>query len=144
MSKRVARSPSLFDVPAGDGIETVLLGTRCSNGHVTFPPQTLGCEVCGAYGDAIEKVELAAEGRLTTFAVAHRDKRAGSTSPLIFGTVVLDAGPAVEVVLDVDDAAELQRGQRVSGHLAAAGEDESGNTVMDCYFGLAQTSAGQG
>lgn len=144
MSERVAKSPTLFSVPAAPSTETVLLGTRCSGGHVAFPPERMGCEVCGVYGAEIETIELAASGTLTTFAMSHRQQRAGSTSPLVVGTVVLDAGPAVDVVLDVDDTAELSCGLRVVGHLVPVAEDESGRPILDCFFVAARSSEASG
>ena len=144
MSERVAKSPTLFSVPAEPSSETVLLGTRCSGGHVAFPPERMGCEVCGAHGDEIENIELAASGTLTTFAMAHRQQRAGSTSPLVVGTVVLDAGPAVDVVLDVDDTAELSCGLRVVGHLVPVAEDESGRSIVDCFFAAERPAEAKG
>ena len=140
MSERVAKRPTLFTAPASQSAETVLLGTRCSGGHISFPPERMGCGVCGAYGEEIETIELAASGRLTAFAVAHRQQRAGSTSPLVVGTVVLDAGPAVDVILGVDDTAQLSCGQRVVGRLVPVGEDESGRPVVDCFFAPVQPS----
>ncbi len=134
MSERVARKQTLFTVPPAPSNETHLLGSRCSDGHVFFPPQRLGCEICGAYGDDIESVELAAAGTLRNFALAHREQRPGSAAPLITGTVALDAGPSVEVILEVDDTTQLACGQRVAGHLVECGEDESGRQVVDCFF----------
>ena len=144
MSERVAKRPTLFTVPAAPSSETVLLGTRCPAGHVSFPPQRMGCEVCGALGDGIETAELAASGTLTSFAMAHRQQRPGSASPLVVGTIVLDAGPAVEVVLDVDDTRELSCGLRVVGHLVPVGEDESGRPIVDCFFSAARPSEARG
>ena len=144
MSERVAKSPTLFSVPVAPSNETVLLGTRCSGGHVAFPPEQMGCEVCGAHGDEIETIELAASGTLTTFAMAHRQQRAGSASPLVVGTVVLDAGPAVDVVLEVADTAKLSCGLQVVGHLVPVGEDESGRTILDCFFAAARPSEASG
>jgi len=144
MQERVAKSPTLFTVPVAPRSETRLLGTRCSAGHILFPPQRIGCEVCGAHGEDIETIELAASGTLSTFAVSHRQQRAGSTAPLVVGTIVLDAGPAVEVILDVDDTAELSRGQRVVGHLVPVAEDESGRSIVDCYFGPEPASEARG
>jgi len=144
MSERVAKRPTLFIVPAAPSRETVLLGTRCSGGHVSFPPQQMGCEVCGAHGEDIETIELAASGTLTTYAMAHRQQRPGSDSPLVVGSIVLDAGPAVEVVLDVDDTEGLSSGLRVVGHLVPVGEDESGRPIVDCFFAAARPSEARG
>jgi uncharacterized OB-fold protein len=101
---------------------------------VFFPPQRMGCDVCGAAGDAIGIVEIAAGGVLKAFATAHRETRPGGTSPLVVGTVALDDGPVVEVVLDVDDESALSVGQRVRGRLIDVGADDAGRTVVDCFF----------
>jgi uncharacterized OB-fold protein len=111
---------------------------------VFFPPQQMGCEVCGVYGDEIEIIELDASGTLQTFALAHRQQRPGSTTPLIIGTVALDSGPAVEVILDVEDPAPLSCGQRVAGHLVEVGEDESGRQIVDCFFAPAKPRGAAG
>jgi hypothetical protein len=134
MSRRIAKKKTLFTVPTSPGETPALRGGRCSCGHVFFPPQQLGCDVCGAAGAAIEIVELAGGGILRTFATAHRQKRPGSTAPLIFGTVLLDDGPAVEVVIDAEDEAFLAAGQRVHARLVEVGEDEDGHTLVDCFF----------
>lgn len=144
MSERIAKRQTLFAVPPAPSTETVLLGARCTCGHVFFPRQRIGCEVCGAHGNEIESIELAASGTLQAFALAPRQQRPGSTAPLIVGTVVLDAGPAVEVVLDVDDTAGLSCGQRIAAHLAPVGEDESGRQIVDCFFAPVQPSEAAG
>ncbi len=134
MNERVATKPTLFTVPPAPGSETRLLGARCSGGHLFFPPQQMGCDICGAHGSDIAIVELAALGVLKTFARAYRQQRPGSAAPLVIGTVLLDAGPAVEVILDVDDTDALRCGQRVAGHLVEVGEDEAGRQLVDCFF----------
>jgi uncharacterized OB-fold protein len=134
VSRRIARKQTLFTVPSSRDAPPALLGGRCSCGHVFFPPQRMGCDVCGAAGDAIEIVELAASGVLKAFATAHRQKRPGGSSPLVVGAVLLDDGPLVEVVLDADDATGLAVGQRVRGRLVDVGEDDDGRTVVDCFF----------
>ncbi len=134
MNERIAKKRTLFTVPPDLDGEPRLLGARCSGGHLFFPPQKMGCDVCGAHGDDIEIIELAASGVLRTFALAHRQQRPGSAAPLVIGSVVLDAGPAVEVILDVDDPAALRNGQHVVGHLVAVGEDDEGRQIVDCFF----------
>ena len=134
MSRRIARKQTLFSVPADPDAAPALLGGRCTCGHVFFPPQQMGCDVCGAAGDSIEIVELAASGVLNAFATAHRQTRPGATSPLVVGSVLLDDGPAVEVILDVEDASGLVIGQRVRARLVDVGEDDDGRSLVDCYF----------
>jgi uncharacterized OB-fold protein len=134
VSRRIARKKTLFTVPPSAEGAPALLGGRCSCGHVFFPPQQMGCDVCGAAGDAIEIVELAAGGVLKAFAMAHRRTRPGGGSPLVVGVVALDDGPVIEVVIDADDDSALFVGQRVSGRLVDVGEDDAGGSVVDCFF----------
>jgi uncharacterized OB-fold protein len=151
MSPRVARCPTLYTVPDDPATSTKLRGGRCSSGHVFFPPQRLGCTTCGAHGESIEIVELEATGILRSHAFSHREKRPGSDQPLIIGTVVLDAGPAIEVVLAVDDLSGLESGQRVNGRLVEvaeageegeAGEGGEAGIIVDCFFAPAGSSPG--
>ena len=134
MSRRTAKKKTLFTVPSAPGEAPVLRGGRCSCGHVFFPPQQIGCDVCGASGDAIAIVDLTAAGVLQAFATAHRQTRPGGGVPLIIGAVALDDGPVVEVVLDAEDESELRVGQRVGGRLVEVGEDDDGRAVVDCFF----------
>ena len=151
MSPRVARCPSLYTLPEDPAASTKLRGGRCSSGHIFFPPQQLGCTTCGAHGEGIEIIELEASGELRSHALSHREKRPGSDLPLIIGTVALDAGPLIEVVLAVDDVAVLECGQRVTGRLVeiaeAGGKEETGEgeeaeIIVDCFFAPAGCSAG--
>ena len=145
MSPRVARCPTLYAVPEDPSASTKLRGGRCSSGHVFFPPQRLGCTICGAHGDDIEIIEFEASGILRSHALSYREKRPGSDLHLIIGTVALDAGPAVEVVLAVDDVAALEPGQRVTGRLveiAESGEGGEAQIIVDCFFAPAGSSAG--
>ena len=134
MSRRIAKKKTLFSVPIESGEAPALRGGRCTCGHVFFPPQQMGCDVCGASGDAIDIIDLTAAGILQTFATAHRQKRPGGNSSLVVGAVVLDDGPVVEVVLDVEDERGLRAGQRVGGRLVEVGEDDDGRPVVDCFF----------
>ena len=134
MSRRTAKKKTLFTVPLAPGEAPALRGGRCSCGHVFFPPQQMGCDVCGASGDAIAIVDLTAAGVLQTFATAHRQTRPDGGAPLIVGAVALDDGPVVEVVLDTEDESGLRVGQRVAGRLVEVGEDDDGRAVVDCFF----------
>ena len=48
--------------------------------------------------------------------------------------MLLDDGPAVEVVIDAEDEAVLAAGQKVRARLVDVGEDEDGHTLVDCFF----------
>ena len=133
MARRVARRKTLFTVPESPEAPPALLCGRCECGHVFFPAQRLGCDRCGAHGDRIEIVEVAARGVLRAFATAHRPKPEEGQRPQVVGTVMLDAGPAFEVILDAREEA-LAVGQRVRGLLVESGHDDEGQIVMDCLF----------
>ena len=134
MAERVARKKTLYTVPVESGARPALRCGRCVCGHVFFPPQRLGCEVCGAPGDRLEIVELAPEGVLQALAPAHRLKRPDGGTPLWVGTVRLDAGPVFEAALDVTDASGLAAGRRVEGRLVDVGRDDEGRVVVDLFF----------
>jgi uncharacterized OB-fold protein len=133
MARRIARMQTLFTVPESPEAAPALLCGHCECGHVFFPAQRLGCERCGAYGDRIEIVETAARGVLRAFARVYRPRPAEGARPQVLGTVVLDAGPAFEVILAASEE-DLSVGQRVRGLLVESGHDEQGRILMDCVF----------
>ena len=133
MTRGVSRRKTLFTVPESPEAPPAILCGRCECGHVCFPAQRLGCDRCGAHGDRIEIVEVAARGVLRAFASAHRAKRPEGAPPPVVGTVMLDAGPAFEVALDAREEA-LAVGQRVRGLLVESGRDDEGRILLDCRF----------
>jgi uncharacterized OB-fold protein len=133
MIRRVALRETLFTVPEAPDAPPALLCGRCRCGHVFFPAQRLGCERCGAHGDDIRIVEVPAQGVLRTFATAWRPRPAAGESPMVVGTVMLDAGPAFEVTLAAREE-ELRVGQRVHGVLVESARDDAGQVLMDCRF----------
>jgi uncharacterized OB-fold protein len=134
MSQGIARQKRLFTLPDSPKEKPALLGGRCSCGHVFFPPHRFGCDRCGAPPEEIEIAKLEARGVLTCFAVAHRQSRPDGDTPLVVGTVSLDSGPAVEVMLDVRDADALSVGQRVEGRLLEGRRDDAGRTRFEFAF----------
>jgi len=135
MARRVARKQTLFTVPESPEVPPALLCGRCECGHVFFPAQRRGCERCGAHGNRIQIVETAARGVLRAFVTVHHPKPKPGDRPRVVGTVMLDAGPVFEVILDAHED-ELAVGQRVRGLLVESGSDEKGRVVMDCVFAL--------
>lgn len=91
-----------------DGV--VLLGVDCGScGAVRFPYQAYGCEVCGASGASLRRVELPPVGRLRDAASVFRHPT--RTVPFTLGEVELDAGPVVLGLLA--DAEEWRSGRMV-------------------------------
>ncbi len=79
-----------------DGV--VLVGVECGScGAVRVPYHGYGCEVCGATGSTLRRVELPAVGRLRdTVSVFRHPTR---TVPFTLGEIELDAGPVVLALL---------------------------------------------
>lgn len=54
------------------GGEIFLRGVRCRNcGSILFPPQSYGCEACGAEGGSLETVEFSSQGTLYSFTTVY-------------------------------------------------------------------------
>lgn len=107
MSGTATPSPQRW-FETGDGV--VLVGVECEScGAVRVPYQGYGCEVCGATGSSLRRVELPAVGRLRDAAPVFRHPT--RTVPFTLGEVELDAGPVVLALLS--DAAEWVPGSIV-------------------------------
>lgn len=111
-----------------------LYGARCAAcGRLSFPRQSFGCEGCGAYGEAMAPVELAARGTLLSFAFVRKHMGADIAAPFAIGEIRLDDGPVVRCTLaDALDERALHAGQRVSGVLAH--NPKSGADVLELRF----------
>ncbi len=107
--------PALY-TPAGD-----LLGGRCACGHVFFPMQTHGCEVCGRHGADLQSMTLSGHGTLLSSTVVplHADK--ARTVPFAIGKVMLDDGPVVRTLL-LDPAKEIAPGTRMISRVVSVGD----------------------
>ena len=71
MSPSELLKPTLY---AAEGTAAVpdhpaLHGGKCTCGHVFFPMQTYGCEVCGRNGDALQPLRLSGRGKLIATAM---------------------------------------------------------------------------
>jgi uncharacterized OB-fold protein len=87
-------------VETADGV--VLVGVECGScGAVRVPYQAYGCEVCGAIGSRLRRVELPAAGRLCDAASVFRHPT--RTVPFTLGEIELDAGPVVLALLSEAD-----------------------------------------
>lgn len=100
------------------GEAAVLVGRKCGQcGRVHFPPQDYGCEGCGAHGADFAEVDLDGAGRIKGVAALHRHDLAGVPKPAFIAEIELDAGPALEALLDAEDGAALAAGDRVTAVL---------------------------
>src|SRR5215472_13127136 len=73
------------------GPQPALNGGRCrACSYVFFPPQSYGCESCGASPDQLEPKSLRGEGVLCSFATVHLYQGKDIEAPFTVGVIVLD------------------------------------------------------
>ena len=132
MSERRVAHAGLY--PA-HGERPPLIGQHCSGcGHVAFPPNPYGCEVCGAEPAALERRELAGAGELAAFATVHLHPGKGIEAPFTVGVIVLDDGPALRATLTCPTDDGLSIGERVHSVLVSQGSDDEGNEIVELRF----------
>ncbi len=96
MPEPATPSTELFSSAA----QPTLNGRRCrACGYVFFPPQSYGCEYCGAPTDQLEPKSLSGLGSLASFATVHLHQGKEIEAPFTVGLIVLDDGPAVRAIL---------------------------------------------
>jgi uncharacterized protein len=140
MSDQVLAQPALYT--AGDAPK--LNGGRCKKcGYVFFPPQTYGCESCGALPDELEAVALAGRGKLHSFATVHlhQDRSGkGLQAPFTVGLIVLDDGPAVRAILTERTDEGLRIGDPMHSVLAPAGTINEGQPLVELRFAKSEAA----
>ena len=140
MSELILAQPGLYT--ADDAPQ--LSGGRCKKcDYVFFPPQSYGCEFCGATPDQLEPVALAGEGKLHSFATVHvhQDRSGkGLQAPFTVGVIVLDAGPAVRAILTERTDAGLRIGDRMHSVPAPVGVNEAGKQIVELRFTKTETA----
>jgi uncharacterized OB-fold protein len=99
-----------------------LLGGRCACGHVFFPWQTHGCEVCGRHGEELQPLALSGRGTLLSSTVVHFHADKVRSAPFTIGKVMLAEGPVVRTLL-LDADREIPPGTSMVGRLVPVGEN---------------------
>lgn len=139
MGQRVAAHPELYS--ASDDNEPSLRGKRCrACGYVFFPPQSYGCESCGALPGQLEPVALRGRGVLHAFATVHYHPGKGIEAPFTIGLIVLDDGPAVRSTLAERTDEGLKIGDRMHTVLVPTGMREEGAEVVELRFAKTEAS----
>lgn len=105
-----------------------LLGGRCACGHVFFPMQTYGCEVCGRHGADLQPMTLGGRGTLLSSTVVHLHADKARATPFTIGKVLLADGPVVRTLL-VDPHREIAPGTAMVTALVP-----SGDGILDLRF----------
>jgi uncharacterized protein len=117
----------VLELPAQDGREVTapsnlfsvspnptLNGGHCrACGYVFFPPQSYGCESCGAPPEQLEPKSLKGDGALSSFATINLHQDQGIETPFTVGVIVLDDGPAIRAVLTHKTDEGLKIGDRM-------------------------------
>ncbi len=133
MPETIAPPPDLYSA-SPDGIPK-LHGGRCrACGYVFFPPQSYGCEICGASGDQLQPLALKGEGMLKSFATVHLHSGKGIEAPFTVGVILLDDGPAVRALLVQKTDAGLKIGDRMHAVIVLAGADEGSAGANELRF----------
>ena len=132
MADKVAAQPELYSISSG---HPALSGMRCvACGYVFFPPQTYGCESCGAPAEKLEPAQLAGNGVLNSFATVHHHADKGIETPFTVGVIVLDDGPAVRSVLMARTDEGLRNGDRMHSVLMPSGKNDDGTDLVELRF----------
>jgi hypothetical protein len=119
--------PTLY-TPAG-----ALLGGRCTCGHVFFPMQTHGCELCGRHGADLAPMALSGRGTLLSSTVVHLHADKARTAPFTIGKIALEEGPVVRTLIVAPDAA-LAPGTAMAATLVPVDPRDDGTPVLDLQF----------
>jgi uncharacterized OB-fold protein len=131
MPETIAPPPNLYS-ESPDGIPKLNGGCCHACGYVFFPPQSYGCEICGASGDELRPLALKGEGMLRSFATVHLHPGKGIEAPFTVGVILLDDGPAVRAILVQRTDAGLKIGDRMRAaivHATSVGDGVDANEL---------------
>ena len=110
----------------GDGVPN-LKGQRCNNcGHIAFPPNPYGCEVCGMSGDVVTGVRLAGRGRLLAFATTNHANQRDIPVPYTVASIELEDGPVIRALMTGPTDDGLKPGDIVEAVIVA---DRAGSSA---------------
>lgn len=123
----------------GDGVLN-LRGQRCGNcGHIAFPPNPYGCEVCGMSGDGIADVRLAGRGRLLAFATTNHANQRDIPVPYTVASIELEDGPVIRALMTGPTDDGLKPGDIVEAVIVADRADTTTDvTGRELRFRLAE------
>jgi uncharacterized protein len=115
------------------GANPTLNGGKCrACGYVFFPPQSYGCESCGAPPEQLESKSLRGEGTLASFATVHLHQGKDIEAPFTVGLIVLDDGPAVRAILAQRTDDGLKIGDRM--HAVIVNTNAEGARASELRF----------
>lgn len=125
-SEPISALPALYDGGDPESTTPSLKGICCKScGRVAFPPQSYGCERCGASGENLEACLLSSRGRLISFARVNMHHGKDIKVPFTIGEIKLEDGPVIRVTLVEDNNTAFSLGQLVEGILVPVTKDGS-------------------
>ncbi len=141
MSPSELLKPTLY---AAEGTAAVpdhpaLHGGKCTCGHVFFPMQTYGCEVCGRNGDTLQPLRLSGRGKLIATATVHihagkppKPEVKPHEVPFTIGSIALEDGPTVRTLLVGIEGKALKPGTAMVATLVPVGTGAA--SILDLRF----------
>lgn len=133
MPEIAAPSPDLYSASSNE-IPNLNGGHCRACGYVFFPPQSYGCEICGASGDELQPFALKGEGILKSFATVHLHPGKGIEAPFTVGVILLDDGPAIRALLSQKTDAGLKIGDRMHAVIVQVASDEGSAGANELRF----------
>ena len=120
--------------------QPALNGRRCrACAYIFFPPQSYGCEHCGASADQLEPQSLRGAGALASFATVHLYQGKDIEAPFTVGLIVLDDGPAVRAILTQRTDEDLKIGDRMRAEIVET-NSEQGPRARELRFRKAEVA----
>ena len=114
--------------------QPALNGCHCrACAYIFFPPQSYGCEHCGAPADQLEPKSLRGAGTLASFATVHLYHGKDMELPFTVGLIVLDYGPAVRAILTQRTDEGLKIGDRMRAVMVET-NSEKGRGARELRF----------
>lgn len=129
-----ALKSELYALPEGGADLARLKGGRCACGHVFFPMQTYGCEVCGRTGEALEPMLLEGRGSLVASARVLLHAGKDRKTPFVVASIRLVDGPVVRTLLAEDRSERLAVGTAMQTCVVEVGRTETDEAIVDLRF----------
>ena len=104
---------------------------------VSAVQSTAATATCGATGAALVDVDLATDGKLSSFATVHMHQAKNIAAPFVIGEVELDAGPTVRATMVEPNDESLDVGARVTGRLHPAPTVDGATAKFELRFAKA-------
>jgi uncharacterized OB-fold protein len=138
------RKPELYEAVTREeaGALAMMKGGSCRRcGHIFFPYQTLGCEICGAHdGDLVPRA-LSGAGTLVASVTVHNHGTGDRLSvvspmptPFVVATVRLAEGPTTRGLVVSGNERLLHPGDAMRAVLAEAPSIDGEPPVLDLRF----------